>query len=79
MDDFKIGDRVKIINGHKWPTLPEATVILGRGRPFHAKSGTTYAYTVRFDAPTHDNSPDGPYIVTEVFDRDIVLVDADRG
>ena len=66
--------RVRVTDTEFWPSNPLGTVVYGPVNKMQTAIGVDWFYCVKFDAPTHDSSPDGPYIMAEILSRDLKVV-----
>lgn len=74
LKEIKIGSRVQVLAEGGWPTSPTGTVVYGPTPKRQLRQGMDWFYGVKFDAPTHDISPDGPYTMSEILSKYLVVL-----
>lgn len=74
LKEISVNSRVRVLEQGGWPSSPVGTVVYGPTEKIQTSSGIDWFYCVKFDEPTHDTSPDGPYIMSEVLSQDLVEI-----
>lgn len=70
-----IRSRVQVLPEDGWPGSPTGTIVYGPTQKMTLRNGSQdWFYCVKFEEPTQDTSPDGPYTAAEILSQYLIVL-----